>query len=60
MMMLAMENADPLTPENVAAELHKICGYEGLLGTFCYDENGEGMKTTHVGIIKGGVQTFIN
>jgi branched-chain amino acid transport system substrate-binding protein len=60
MMMLAMENADPLTPENVAAELHKICGYEGLLGTFCYDENGEGMKTTHVGVIKDGKFTFMN
>ena len=44
MIMLAMERADPLTPENVAAELHKVCGYEGLLGTFCYDETGEGVK----------------
>jgi branched-chain amino acid transport system substrate-binding protein len=59
MIMLAMERANPLTSENVAAELHKVCGYEGLLGTFCYDETGEGIKTTHVGVIKGGIQTFI-
>jgi branched-chain amino acid transport system substrate-binding protein len=59
MIMLAMERADPLTPENVAAELHKVCGYEGLLGTFCYDETGEGIKTTHVGVIKDGVLTFL-
>jgi branched-chain amino acid transport system substrate-binding protein len=59
MIMLAMERADPLTAENVAAELHKVCGYEGLLGTFCYDEAGEGIKTTHVGIIQNGVQTFL-
>jgi branched-chain amino acid transport system substrate-binding protein len=59
MIMLAMERANPLTPENVAAELHKVCGYEGLLGTFCYDETGEGIKTTHVGLIKDGKQTFL-
>jgi branched-chain amino acid transport system substrate-binding protein len=59
-LMIAMENANPLTPENVAAEVHKVCGYKGLLGTFCYDANGEGIKTTHVGIIKGGQFTFLN
>jgi branched-chain amino acid transport system substrate-binding protein len=59
MLMLAMQKANPLTPENVAAEMHKVCGYKGLLGTFCYDETGEGIKTTFVGIIKGGVQTFL-
>ena len=25
-LLMAMENAHPLTPENVAAEMHKICG----------------------------------
>lgn len=60
MLMIAMEKANPLTPENVAAEMHKVCGYQGLLGEFCYDENGEGIKTTHVGIIKDGVMTFLN
>ena len=59
-LMIAMENANPLTPENVAAELHKVCGYKGLLGEFCYDEAGEGIKTTHVGIIEGGKQKFLN
>jgi branched-chain amino acid transport system substrate-binding protein len=60
MLMIAMEKANPLTPENVAAEMHKISGYQGLLGTFTYDATGEGIKTTHVGIIKGGAQTFLN
>ena len=35
MLLIAMENADPLTPENVAAELHKVCGYQGLQGEMC-------------------------
>jgi branched-chain amino acid transport system substrate-binding protein len=39
MLLMAMENADPLTPENVAAEMHKICGYVGLQGEFCYDDD---------------------
>lgn len=60
MLMMAMENANPLTPENVAAEMHKICNYQGLLGTFCYDENGEGIKTTHVGVIENGKYKFLN
>lgn len=59
MLMLAMENADPLTPENVAAEMHKICGYQGLQGEFCYDETGEGIKVTFLGIIKDGKLTFL-
>ena len=45
MLLMAMDNAHPLTPENVAAELHKICNYQGLQGTFCYDQNGEGINT---------------
>jgi branched-chain amino acid transport system substrate-binding protein len=59
-LMIAMENANPLTPENVAAEMHKISGYKGLLGTFTYDETGEGIKTTHVGVIEKGAQKFLN
>lgn len=59
MLMMAMENADPLTPENVAAEMHKICGYQGLQGEFCYDETGEGIKVTFLGIIKDGKLTFL-
>lgn len=59
LLLMAMENADPLTPENVAAEMHKICGYQGLLGEFCYDENGEGIRVTNLGIIKDGQLTLI-
>ncbi len=58
MLLIAMENAYPLTPENVAAEMHKICGYQGLQGAFCYNTNGEGIKTTHMGIIKDGKLTY--
>lgn len=59
MLLLAMEKASPLTPENVAAEMHKICDYEALQGTFCYDETGEGIKSTFLGVIKDGELTFL-
>lgn len=59
LLLTAMENANPLTPENIAAEMHKICGYQGLLGEFCYDENGEGIKLTNLGIIKDGQLTLV-
>jgi len=59
LLLTAMENADPLTPENIAAEMHKICGYQGVLGEFCYDENGEGIKLTNLGIIKDGQLTLV-
>lgn len=59
MLLMAMDKADPLTPENVAAEMHKICDYEGLQGTFCYDETGEGIKSTFLGVIKDGKLTFM-
>jgi len=59
MLLIAMENANPLTPENVAAEMHKICGYQGLQGVFCYDGNGEGIKVTTLGIIENGQLTYI-
>ena len=58
MLLMAMENANPLTPENVAAEMHKICGYVGLQGKFCYDDTGEGIKSTILGVIKGGKLTY--
>jgi len=59
MLLIAMENANPLTPENVAAEMHKICGYQALQGVFCYDENGEGIKVTNLGVIENGQLTYI-
>lgn len=59
MLLIAMENAYPLTPENVAAEMHKICGYQGLQGEFCYDETGEGIKVTKLGIIENGKLTYL-
>ena len=34
LLFIAMEKANPLTPENVAAELHKIKGYKGIQGEF--------------------------
>jgi branched-chain amino acid transport system substrate-binding protein len=58
MLLMAMENANPLTPENIALEMHKICNYQGLQGTFCYDQNGEGINTTVLGVIKGGQLTY--
>jgi branched-chain amino acid transport system substrate-binding protein len=58
MLLMAMENAKPLTPDNVATEMHKICNYVGLQGTFCYDKNGEGINTTFLGVIKGGQLTY--
>ncbi len=59
MLLMAMENAKPLTPDNVATEMHKICNYQGLQGTFCYDKNGEGINTTFLGVIKGGQLTYL-
>ncbi len=58
-LFIAMENADPLTPENVAAEMHKVCGYQGLQGEICYDETGEGLKKTNLGQVQGGLQVFL-
>lgn len=59
MLLMAMDNASPLTPENVAAEMHKVCDYQALQGKFCYDSNGEGIKVTNLGIIKGGQLTYL-
>ena len=60
MLLIAMENANPLTPENVALQMHNICGYQGLQGNFCYDENGEGIKVTTLGVIENGQLTYIH
>ncbi len=59
MLLLAMSRANPLTPENVAAEMHKISGYQGLQGIFTYDATGEGIHVTHVGVIKNGQRMFL-
>lgn len=58
-LFIAMENADPLTPENVAAEMHKVCGYQGLQGEMCVQENGETLDKGVVGIIKDGQLTYL-
>jgi len=55
----AMENAHPLTPENVAAEMHKVCGYQGLQGEMCVQENGETLDKGIVGVIKNGQLTYL-
>jgi branched-chain amino acid transport system substrate-binding protein len=57
-LIMALEKAYPnISPETVATELRKICGYEGVQGEFCYDENGEGIKKVQVGIHMGGKLT---
>lgn len=58
-LFIAMENAKPLTPENVAAEMHKVCGYQSLQGKMCVDQNGETLTTSLVGVIKGGQLTYL-
>jgi branched-chain amino acid transport system substrate-binding protein len=60
MLLLAMSKANPLTPENVAAEMHKISGYQGLQGVFTYDATGEGIRVTNVGVIKNGKRVFLS
>lgn len=59
MLILAMLKANPLTPQNIAAEMHKISGYQGLQGVFTYDASGEGIHVTHVGVIKNGKHVFL-
>jgi len=59
MLLMAMDNAHPLTPDNVATEMHKICNYQGLQGTFCYNQNGEGINTTFLGVVKNGQLTYL-
>ncbi len=57
LLLIAMDKANPLTPENVAAEMHKIQGYKGLQGTFNVTAKGETISGTLVGIVKGGKLT---
>ncbi len=59
-LFIALENADPLTPENVAAEMHKVCGYQGLQGEMCVQENGETLTKGIVGVIKDGQLTYLS
>jgi len=59
MLLMAMDNAHPLTPDNVATQMHKICNYQGLQGTFCYDQTGEGINTTFLGVVKDGQLTYL-
>lgn len=58
-LLMAMDNAKPLTPENVAAEMHKICDYQSLQGTMCVQENGETLTKGLVGVIKDGKLTYV-
>ena len=57
LLLLAMEKANPLTSENVAAELHKLSGVKGLQGAFNVTAKGETITGTLVGIVKGGKLT---
>ena len=59
MLLMAMSKANPLTPENVAAEMHRISGYQGLQGIFTYDATGEGIRLTNVGVVKNGKHVFL-
>jgi len=57
---IAAEKADPLTPENVAAEMHKVCDYQALQGVACVTETGETLTKTLLGQIKDGKQVFFD
>lgn len=57
LLLMAMDKANPLTSENVAAEMHKISGYKGLQGTFNVAQNGETITGTLLGTVKGGKLT---
>jgi branched-chain amino acid transport system substrate-binding protein len=46
---IAMEKADPLTPDNVATEMHKVCNLQGLQGNICVAANGETLSKTMMG-----------
>ena len=51
----AMDAAYPeVTGERISEEFHKICGYKGVQGEFCFDETGEGISMLHIGVIQGG------
>ena len=58
LLLMAMDKAYPnITGESVAAELHKISGYQGLQGTFNVQASGETIDKTQLGVWKGGVLT---
>jgi branched-chain amino acid transport system substrate-binding protein len=49
---IAADKANPLTPENVAAEMHKVSGYVGLQGVLTITKEGESLASTLLGEIK--------
>ncbi len=58
LLLMAMDNAYPnITGEAIAAEFHKISGYQGLQGTFNVQPNGETIAKTQLGIWKSGKLT---
>lgn len=57
---MAAEKANPLTPENVSAEMHKVCGYQALQGEACVTEEGETLTKTLLGQVKDGKQVFFD
>jgi len=60
-LIMALEKAYPdITPERITEELHKICGVQGLQGTICYDENGEGLHEVGIGVVKDGKLTPVS
>ena len=56
MLIQALEACAPdnINGECIADEMHKICGYQGLQGEFCYDETGEGIQAISIGVIENG------
>ena len=55
---IAAEKAKPLTPENVAAEMHKVSGYQGLQGVMNITKEGESLATTRLGQITNCKQVY--
>jgi branched-chain amino acid transport system substrate-binding protein len=55
---IAAEKANPLTPENVAAEMHKVTGYQGLQGVMNITKGGESLSSTLVGQITDCKQVY--
>jgi len=55
---IAAEKANPLTPENVAIEMHKVSGYQGLQGVMNITKEGESLAKTLLGEIKNCTQTY--
>lgn len=54
----AMSRASSLEGEEIAKQLHAIKGFEGVQGVFNFDENGEGINTVDIGIVKDGKLTY--